>query len=171
MTKHDLKEVLDLIVKNAVEAQLRDDACARSTMYGLGTHFSFISDKAVAATLSLIGGAGVSSGSCGAFTSGLLAVGLKYNPLMAEESTAEGLTKKEIAMGKMFAFRDAFVGEFGTTMCPEIHKLIFGRSYNLMDDQERDEFLGIPDHAEKCSHVVAKAVRMAAEVILEDEVS
>ena len=159
---------LDLIEKNAVEAQLRDDACARSTMYGLKTYFPFITDEVVAATLSLIGGAGISSGSCGAYTSGLLAIGLKYNPLIAEESTAAGLAKKEKAMGKIFAFRDAFIREFGTTMCPEIHKLIFGRSFNLIQDQEREEFLSIPDHAEKCSRVVAKAVRIAAGIMLED---
>jgi len=168
MTEHELNEVLDLIEKNAVEAQLRDDACARSTMYGLKTYFPFISDNMVAATLSLIGGAGISSGSCGAYTSGLLAVGLKYNPLIEEESSEEGLEKKDMAMGKIMAFRDAFVKEFGTTMCPEIHKNIFGRSFNLMDDQERDDFLSIPDHAEKCSVVVAKAARMAAEILLED---
>lgn len=159
---------LDLMEKNAVEAQLRDDACARSTMYGLKTYFPFITDEVVAATLSLIGGAGISSGSCGAYTSGLLAIGLKYNPLIAEESTAAGLAKKEKAMGKIIAFRDAFIREFGTTMCPEIHKLIFGRSFNLIQDQEREEFLSIPDHAEKCSQVVGKAVRMAAGLMLED---
>ncbi|MDO9533774.1 MAG: C-GCAxxG-C-C family protein [Bacillota bacterium] len=168
MTEHELKEVLDLIEKKAVEAQLRDDACARSTMYGLGTYFPFISDEVVAATLSLIGGAGISSGSCGAYTSGLLAVGLKYNPLIEEEIAEEGLEKKDIAMGKIMTFRDAFIKEFGTTMCPEIHKIIFGRSFNLMDDQERDDFLSIPDHAEKCSAVVAKAARMAAEILLKD---
>jgi len=118
--------------------------------------------------LSLIGGAGISSGSCGAYTSGLLAIGLKYNPLINEESTPEGLAKKEKAIGKIFAFRDAFIREFGTTMCPEIQKLIFGRSFNLMQDPEREAFLSIPDHAEKCSKVVAKAVRMAAGSMLED---
>lgn len=169
MADANLEAALDTMEKNAVAAQLRDDACARSTMYGLKTYFPFITDEIVAATLSLIGGAGISSGSCGAFTSGLLAVGLKYNPLLAEESTAAGLAKKEKAMGKIFAFRDAFIKEFGTTMCPEIHKLIFGRSFNLLRDQERDDFLSIPDHAQKCSQVVAKAVRMAAGIIFEDE--
>lgn len=169
MTKEKYREALELMEKHAVAAQLRDDACARSTMYGLKTYFPFISDETVAATLSLIGGAGISSGSCGAYTSGLLAVGLKYNPLIAEESTAAGQAKKEKAMGKIFAFRDAFLREFGATLCPEIHKLIFGRAYNLVDDGERDAFLSIPDHAQKCSQVVAKAVRMAAEMMLEDE--
>ncbi|MCR4431159.1 MAG: hypothetical protein NUV45_09105 [Tepidanaerobacteraceae bacterium] len=73
-----------MVENNAVEAQKRDDICARSTMYGLKSYFDFIPEEMVTATLSLAGGTGGGSGSCGAYYSGLLALGLKFNPTMAE---------------------------------------------------------------------------------------
>ena len=161
------QEILDMVEKNAAEAQIRDDVCSRSTMYGLKYGFDFIPEEMVTSSLSLCGGTGISSGSCGAYCSALLAIGLKYNPTMAEESIDKSIMMRGI--GKTLAFRDAFLKEFGTTMCPEIHKTLFGRSYNFLDGKQNEEFLNLPGHAEKCSTVVAKAARMAAEMILDDE--
>lgn len=167
MTEPDKKSILDRVEKNAVEAQIRDDVCSRSTMCGLKSCFDFIPEEMVTASLSLCGGAGISSGSCGAYCSGLLAIGLKYNPTMAEESADKSLMMRGI--GKTIAFRDTFLKEFGTTLCPEIHKSLFGRSFNFLDEKQNQEFLTLPGHAEKCSTVVAKAARMAAEMLLGDE--
>jgi len=167
MTKSEKKEILNMIEKKAVEAQLRDDVCSRSTMCGLKSYFDFIPEEMVTASLSLCGGAGISSGSCGAYCSGLLAVGLKFNPTMEEESADKSLMMNGI--GKAIAYRNAFLKEFGTTLCPEIHKSLFGRSYNFLDEKQNEEFLKLPGHAEKCGTVVAKAARMAAEMMIEDE--
>ena len=159
------KEILDLIEQKAAEALIRDDICSRSTMYGLKSYFSFIPEEMVTASMALLGGAGISSGSCGAYCSGLLAIGLKFNPTMAEEGVDISLRGRGIE--KIIAYRNAFREEFGTTLCPEIHKSLFGRSFNLLDEKQNEEFLNLPGHAEKCSVVVAKAARMAAEMMLD----
>ncbi len=135
-------------------------------MIGLQSHFSFISDDMVTASMSLLGGAGISSGSCGAYCAGQLAVGLKFNPTPAEESA--DLTSRLRGIEKIIAYRDAFLKEFGTTLCPQIHQRIFGRSYNFLDEHQNEEFLILPGHAEKCSVVAGKAARLAAEIILDD---
>jgi len=168
MIDANLKDILDTIEQKATEALIRDDICARSTLYGLKSYFDYIPEEMVTASMSLLGGAGISSGSCGAYCSGLLAIGLKYNPTMAEESANISLREKGIA--KTIAFRDAFLKQFGTTLCPEIHKSLFGRSFNFLDEQQNAEFLNLPGHAEKCSTVVAKAARIAAEIMLEDTI-
>ncbi|MDI3480417.1 MAG: hypothetical protein PWQ97_72 [Tepidanaerobacteraceae bacterium] len=169
MAKLNKEEILDMVEKNAVEAQKRDDICARSTMYGLKSYFDFIPEEMVTATLSLAGGAGASSGSCGAYCSGLLAVGLKFNPAMAEETTKEGLRERKMAVRKFHEYRDAFLREFGTTLCPELQKKIFGRSFDFLNEKDARDFFAIHDRAEKCAAVVAKATRLAAEMMLEDE--
>ncbi|MFZ7132578.1 MAG: C-GCAxxG-C-C family protein [Eubacteriales bacterium] len=161
----DKKDILDSIQKKAVEVQCRDDICSRSTMAGLKSYFEFIPEDMVTASLSLCGGAGISSGSCGAYCSGLLAIGLKFNATMEEESQDRSILGK--GLNKSIAFRDAFLKEFGTTQCPQLHKLLFGRSFYFTDSQQNEAFMNIPDHAEKCSIVVGKAARMAAEIILE----
>lgn len=165
------KEILEMVEKKAVEAQLRDDTCSRSTLYGLQSYFSFIPEEMVAASWCFSGGVAASSGSCGALCSGLLAIGARYLPTMKEvESGSEEAQKKfEYGREKLFTFRNAFIKEFGTTMCPEVQKLIFGRSFNLLDEKDLHDFLAMTGHEEKCATVVSKAVRMAAEIMLEDE--
>jgi len=165
MTKSQLK-VLDKVIRDAHEAQLVNDACGWSTLYGLSQHFNFIPEEMVAAATSLSGGCGGSNGSCGAYVCGLLAIGWKFNPPMGDHSQ-QGMVKREVAGKKLKAFREAFIKEFGTTMCPVIHEKLYGRSFDLMDEQQREEFFGIPDHREKCAEVVTKGARLAAEIMLE----
>ncbi len=160
-------EILDDIERKAKEAQSIDDVCGRSTIYGLSQHFTFIPEELVTAALSLSGGCGSSSGSCGAYVCGLLAIGTKFNPPMGDHSK-QVLIKRDIAARKRNAFRDAFIKEFGTTMCPGVQEKLFGRSFNLMDDRQREEFFSLPEHEERCAAVVAKSARMAAEIILEE---
>ncbi len=170
MKDKEKREILEKVEKNAVEAQLRDDTCARSTLHGLQTCFPFIPAEMVAASWCFSGGVASSSGSCGALCSSLLAIGAKYLPTMDEVASGSEEARRKFEKGKekIFAFREAFMKEFGTTLCPEVQRKIFGRSYNLLDDKEREEFLSLPGHKEKCAAVVAKAARMAAEIILDD---
>lgn len=165
------REKIDLAVKNAVEAQCRDDVCSRSTMVGLKSIFDFIPEDFVKAMGSFCGGTASCSGSCGAFCAGLLAVGLKYNSTIEEELSApEGKDPfGEKTAVHFMKYRDRFIKEVGTMMCPEIHKKLFGRSYLLTDPKQSEEFLNLEGHAIKCSKIVAIATRIAAETILEDE--
>lgn len=165
------QEILDMIEENALEAILRDDICARSTMYGLRTYFDFIPEEMVTATMSLLGGCGRANGSCGAYVAGMLAIGAKFNPTIEAELADQKHVKRLRMKGfkKFLEYRDAFLQDYGTTLCPEIHKQLFGRSFNLIDDKEDADYLSIPDHVEKCSVVVKKAARMAAEILLEDK--
>lgn len=70
---------------------------------------------------------------------------------------------------KFIAFRDAFLREFGTALCPELQKRIFGRSFVFTDESQGAEFFAIADDAEKCAEIMGKAARVAAEILLADE--
>jgi hypothetical protein len=164
MTK---QEKIDTAVKNAVEAQIRDDLCARSTMYGLSTVFDFIPESVVTGAASLSGGCGSASGSCGAYCCGLLAVGMYHNAAMREE--LEDPAAFERTRVHFMGYRDRFKAVYGTILCPEIHKQLFGRSYILDDPADVGEFLALPGHQIECSKVVATATRLAAEMLLEAE--
>ena len=117
MTK---EEILNLVGKNAREAQIRDDVCSRSLLIGLKAYFDFIPEDMIRASMSLCGGAGASSGSCGTYTCGLLAIGLKYNVPLEDEMKNPELQEKNAA--KFMKYRDRFIKEMGTTLCPELQK-------------------------------------------------
>lgn len=163
MTK---EEILDLCGKTAREAQIRDDVCSRSTLIGLKAYFDFIPDEMIRASMNLCGGAGGSSGSCGTYTCGLLAIGLKYNVPLEEELKNPEL--QDVGAAKFNEFRDRYLKAMGTTMCPEFQKKVFGRSYIFTNPEDCEEYWKIEDHAEKCADVVEKATRVIAEMLLED---
>lgn len=160
-------EILDQVGKAASEAQIRDDVCSRSTLIGLKTYFDWIPDELIRASMSLCGGAGASSGSCGTYTCGLLAIGLKNNvPLEIELAHPE---KQEIGASKFMEFRDRYLKAMGSTMCPELQKQVFGRSYIFTEPADCEAYWKITDHNEKCALIVEKATRTIAEMLLDDE--
>jgi C_GCAxxG_C_C family probable redox protein len=164
MTKN---EKIEKAVSAAKEAQVRDDICARSVLVGLKTVFDRIPEEMITATMSLAGGTGGASGSCGAYCCGLMAVGLYYNaPLEEERVNPE---KKQIGSSKFNEYRERFKKEMGTVLCPEIHEKVFGRRYVLYDPVQHEEFLSMPGHQVKCAEVVGLAAKIAAEMILEGE--
>lgn len=154
-------------VETAKAAQIRDDICARSVLVGLKEIFDDIPDEMITAALSLAGGTGGASGSCGAYCCGLLAVGLRYNAPLEEELINPAV--KQRGAEKFSEYRDRFKKEMGTVLCPELHQKIFGRSYILYDPVQHEEFLSMPGHNVKCAEVVGVAARIAAEMILADE--
>lgn len=150
-----------------VEAILRDDICARSAMVGLKTAFPEIPEEMVTASLSLAGGTGSASGSCGAYCAGLLAVGLHFNSTIPEELADPAHAKR--GLQEFMEYRDRFLARWGTVLCPKIHAQLFGKEYDLTDERDHTEFLSMPGHQDKCAQVVASAIRMACEMILPEE--
>ncbi len=161
------EEIIDLCGTTARDAQIRDDVCSRSTLVGLKAAFDWIPDDMIRASMNLCGGAGGSSGTCGTFTAGLLAVGLKYNVPLEEEMKNPAL--QEINAGMFNKFRDEFIKELGTTMCPEFQKQVYGRSYIFTNPADCEEYWQIADHNEKCAIIVEKAVRFIAAFLLDNE--
>ena len=163
MTK---QEIIDLRAKTAKEAQIRDDVCSRSVLVGLAAYFDIPRDL-IRASSNLCGGAGAASGSCGTYTCGQLALGLKYNHTPEEELENEALF--DVTSRKFMEFRDRFLKEFGTTLCPEIHKQVFGRADIYTKPEDAEAYFKITDHNVRCAATVERATRLIAEMLLEDE--
>ena len=54
---------------------------------------------------------------------------------------------------------DRFVEEYGSPLCCDVQKKIFGRSFNLLDSKEYKEFEAAGAHVDKCPTVAGNAVR------------
>jgi len=161
----DNQEIINIAVETAKAAQIRDDVCSRSVLLGLCAVLDDIPDELVTASLSLLGGTGAASGSCGAYCAGLLGVGLKFNCSVEDGHENPALMVEGIQ--KAAGYRDRFLAAHGTVLCPEIHKKIFGRSYIFTDPEQEGAFLSLEGHEAKCAEIVGDATRIAAEMILE----
>ncbi|NLM53052.1 MAG: hypothetical protein GX197_09585, partial [Firmicutes bacterium] len=108
MKEEKKKEIIDKIVQKAVDAQLKVDSCAWSTLYGLSTYFA-VPKEMVAASMALSGGGASSSGTCGALNSGLLVIGAKNFPPVEEQLNGDEKTQEKngAAFAKAFRLRDA----------------------------------------------------------------
>ena len=62
---------------------------------------------------------------------------------------------------------DKFVEEYGSPVCKEVHKKLFGRTFNLMDPKDYQEFEKMGAHVDKCPEVSGKVARWTAEIILD----
>lgn len=134
--------------------------CCRCTMYGIRQFSGIrIDDSLIRAVTAISGGVGRDTYSCGAYVAGVIAIGLHYGPLLIESS-------HEPAHVEVSRFREAFIKEFGSTLCRDIQQKLFGRYYDSSNPKQKEEFWAIKPCA-KCGKVCGKAARMAVETIMD----
>jgi hypothetical protein len=63
---------------------------------------------------------------------------------------------------------DKFINEYGSILCKDIQKKIMGRSFNLWDPKDYEEFEKAGGHTDKCPDVVGKAAEWTVEILYDD---
>ena len=61
---------------------------------------------------------------------------------------------------------DKFVEEYGSGTCSDIQNKIMGRSFDLWDPADFEEFDKAGGHTEKCPSVVANAAKWTTEILM-----
>ncbi len=137
--------------------------CAQSSYLALTEQFG-IPEDGVLRALTPLPGVAERGSTCGAVTGPLMVIGGLFGRGKNQLHDWDAYRNSLIPAGK---FCIQFEKEFGSTMCRDIQAAKFGRSYQLTDPDELEAFRQA-DATEKCSEVVRKAVRMAAEIILHE---
>lgn len=124
----------------------------------------------VRASVALAGGGGRATiGSCGAFSGGLMALSVKFSP-NSEELSDNEIEEFDRVRSHFNEFRDWFFAEFGSVICKDVQHRQLGRSFNLMEDEERQAFRDFPQVHEKCGEVFSKAAIKAAEILYREDI-
>ena len=63
---------------------------------------------------------------------------------------------------------DRFVQEYGSCLCKDVQKKIFGRSFNFWNKKEKELFETSGGHIDKCPAVVAKTAQWTFKIIEEE---
>ncbi|MGD2247420.1 MAG: C-GCAxxG-C-C family protein [Candidatus Methanofastidiosia archaeon] len=131
---------------------------AMEDIFGIGDDATFKS------ATGFVGGGGLmGDGTCGALAGGILVI----SGVLGRDK--KGFRKRERTVKAYNAVRilqKKFKEEFGIT-CKEVQKKIFGRSFNLLDKKEYEEFEALGGHTDKCPHVVGKAAMWTADILLD----
>ncbi|MBI3988729.1 MAG: C_GCAxxG_C_C family protein [candidate division NC10 bacterium] len=147
----------------AYEYERTYHGCSQCVLRALQDHLKLGNRESYKAATALAGGIARMGETCGALMGGIMAISLAFGREELEDSsTSPGYTKAmELSMELCRRFQEAF----GTTQCREIHKALFGRSFNFWDLEERKAFVKAGGY-EKCPEVARRAAELATEVIL-----
>ena len=133
-------------------------------------YFPFVTDDIVQAGVGLAGGGDCSvMGSCGAFSGGLMALSAKFNP-RSDILSEEELEQLAYARSQLDRFRDWFISEFGSVTCQGVQFNVFGRVYNIMDDEELEKMREYQQGLGKsCGEIAKEAALKIAEILYREK--
>ena len=120
------------------------------------------------AATGLAGGLGLAGdATCGALVGSTLAFGLLYP---RRRSHFDGDRDNKVRVYDMAQrLRQCFLDAYGGIRCQDVHRAVMGRAFDLRDADERAAFEAAGAHDDKCTGVVAHAVRMAVEIIGQEQ--
>jgi len=172
MSAEEQEQIIRKIEQSANEYEKLYGGCARCTLGALQKHLGIGSGEVFRAATPFAAGTGRSGELCGALIGGIMAIGLVYAAEEFEDGDAESRPLAsnsppyQQAMEHTIKLCDRFREEFGGFRCLDIMKKVFGKAWNLRDDEARAEFRQPRIH-DRCGEVTGKGARLAAEVILE----
>ena len=158
MDKEQVNAMLDQRVTQVME---KSHNCAQSAFYALSEQFGLGGDDVLKA-LTPLPGIAERGETCGAITGALMAMGMIYG-----RDRLDDWEKYRSSLVPTNTFCKKFESEMGTTSCCQIQEQAFGTSFNLMDPEQLRAFQRA-GATSKCTNVVQKACRLAAEIILKD---
>jgi len=154
------QELLDRVQRRAEEYCYLTRNCARGTATALFEEFGLGNIETIKA-LAAVPGIGMTGGTCGAVSGGLLALGLFFS--------SQDLTNYLDPSPHLAArnFTQHFQEAFGSLVCADVQKLIFGKYHDPLSSLENLRAFN-EDHArEKCPLAPGLGARIAAEIILD----
>lgn len=112
------------------------------------------------------GGMAISGdGVCGGYSGGLMymgsQVGRRYKEML--ENGDKDAQYMSYTMAQVL--RDRFLETYGSVICSDVHKQIFGKSFCLRTKAVRNEFEAVGAHSTKCTNVVGTASAYIAEIL------
>lgn len=159
------EEIIEQAYDTGFEYEKTRYGCSQCVVAALDTVFEFNYPDLTKASFPLAGGVVNSTeGTCGALVGGLLAIGYLFGR-SKEEFLDNQFNRKSLEIGEILYQR--FIEEYGSILCKDIQKKIFGRSYNLRDSQDKNIFEKAGGHKDKCPSVVGKSCSWTARIILE----
>jgi len=128
-----------------------------------------IKDKGIfQASYPLTGGlADTTQGTCGALSGGAMILGFLYG--RSQQEFEQNISNnKAIDLAKNLYER--FVKEYGSCLCKNVQKNIFGRSFDFWNEEDNKAFEQAGGHTEtKCPSVVANVAAWTMGIILDQK--
>jgi len=159
------EEILEEVYNRAFKYEAERGSCPQCVLSAIMEVLDVGDPATVQAVDALAGGTALSAeGTCGALVGGLLAISSIVGRPYEDFSAGERKRRVFLYSKKLY---DKFVEEYGSPICKDVHKKLFGRTFKLLDPKEYQEFEKAGAHVDKCPSVSGNAAKWAAEIILD----
>ncbi len=151
----------------------KHSGCSQSVLLALQEEFGVGDLQSFMAATVLSGGIARQGETCGALIGALMALGLVVGRERIEDTERYRQALKPAAeMSQQFKqvlkHEFGFTGDLQTTLCRDIQKAIYGRSFDMTDPVDYQAFLEAGGHGDAgCPKVCAVAAGVAAEQFVE----
>jgi C_GCAxxG_C_C family probable redox protein len=160
------KKILEEVYARAFEFEQKYGSCPQCVLGAIHDMFETVDPAVFKAAYALGGGVALTTdGTCGALAGGVMALCCKYG--RTRENFAKGRYVRSLELAK--ELHDRFIQEYGSCICRDVHRRIFGRSFNLWDPKEFKEFEREGAHKDKCPGVVGNVAVWVAEMLLRED--
>jgi C_GCAxxG_C_C family probable redox protein len=167
------ENAIDLAFKIGFEGEAKRFNCAQEVFHAVSSVLG-IKNQLIFKCLSALeaGGAITTYGSCGAFSGALVTFGYYFGRTYELWEEDKNSMDASILGQKLYK---KFDEKYGTVTCREIHKKIFGRTFELMDKDnlglnksELAEFNRMGAHENMCPTVVGLSAAWAVEILWDE---
>ncbi len=163
------QELLERVSTKAGDYEGISISCAQGTLVALLEEFDFPRTEELVGAMSFMPGMGSRDETCGALVAGLVVLGMVSGRSKLSDpsyNTPKGRAAFFKSRERAYRFCEEFKKEMGSTMCGDIRRRLFGRTYNTFIPEEFEQL--VADGArEKCRAPAGAAARIAASIILE----
>lgn len=141
--------------------------CSQCTIAAVQDTLTIRNDYVFKAASGFPAGCGLlGDGICGGYTGGIMIMSLFFG--RRREKFDDDREERYRSLHMACALHDKFIEEYGTIICKEIHIKIFGRSFDMWDEEEKQLFEEAGAHKDKCTTVVANASAWTIGAILSE---
>jgi C_GCAxxG_C_C family probable redox protein len=156
------ESILALLDQKVEMIMSQSHHCAQTAFLALKEQFD-LADGEILKALTPLPGLGEKGLVCGALTGSLMALGLIFGRTQLDDW--ETYRASLVPAGELV---DRFREVQGSTDCCDIVEAEFGKKYDLLDPEDHAEYVKA-GATERCSRVVQRAVRIAADIILREK--
>lgn len=160
------EEILERVYNLAFQYEAERGSCPQCVLAAIMETLNIGEEKTIQAVDALAGGTALSTeGTCGALVGGLMAISFLVGRSYEDFSAGERRRRVFQYAKKLY---DRFIEEYGSPVCKNIHMKLFGRTFDLIDKNDYQEFEAMGAHVDKCPTVSGNAARWAVEILLDD---
>jgi len=145
-------------------------ACSQCTIRALQEVYNEINDDIFRALGGFAaGGACEGDGICGAYAAGIFFIGTKFGRNFADigkdPEDPQALKKHDEQFRLVKELHDRFVEKYGSVICHQIHRKLYGRPFYIADPQELDKLDKAGGHDWGCTSVCRDAAIWTVEIL------